>query len=231
VVRVSGQNEFFPIERRNPPGFDREVIDGFAALQRLRVETVPVQQWEELIPALQAGRGDLIAGRFTVTEARRKQIAFTREVFPTRAVVVTRKPTPRVTALEALRALRVGTPRGSSLTEAARQAGVPAAKLDDSIAPGTLPTALAKGQVEAVIMGVENAITAQRDDPALELGLFVGEPGSLAYGVRREDTNLLAALDRYLEALRGAPTWSQLVVKYFGATAPGILKLARGDAP
>lgn len=231
VVRVAGQNEFFPLERREPPGFDREVLEGFAGLHGLRLEAVAVSSWDELIPALQAGRGDLIAGRFTVTEARRRQIAFTHEVFPTRAVVVTRQPTPRVTTLAALRTTRVGTLRGSSLADAVRAAGVPAARVDDSIAPGGLPAALARGQVEAIVLGVENAITAQRADPSLELGLFLGTPGSLAYGVRRDDAQLLAALDRYLAALRAAPTWSQLVIKYFGATAPDVLKLARGSTP
>ncbi len=230
VVRVAGQNEFFPLEPRVPPGFDREVLDGFASLHGLRLEAVAVRSWDELIPALLAGRGDLIAGRFTVTDARRRQIAFTQEVFPTRAVVVTRQPTPRIVTLEALRAARVGTLRGSSLADAVREAGVPAARVDDGLPPGGLPEALARGRVDAIVLGVENAITAQRDDPALDLGLFLGTPGSLAYGVRREDALLLAALDRYVVALRASPTWSQLVVKYFGAAAPGILKLARGTA-
>jgi ABC-type amino acid transport substrate-binding protein len=229
VVRVAGHDDFFTIERRDPPGFDREVVEGFAALQRLRLQVVPVRLWDELIPALLAGRADMIAGRFTVTEERRKQISFSREVFPTRPVVVTRRPTPRVATLEALRQVRIGTLRGSSLAEAVRRAGVPASKTDDTLAPGTLPVALAKGQVEAIVLGVENAITAQREDPQLELGLFLGEPGSLAYGLRREDAALLSALDRYIDALRAAPSWSQLVVKYFGANAPEILKMARGD--
>ncbi len=231
VVRVAGQNEFFPLERRDPPGFDREVLEGFASLHGLRLEAVALRTWDELIPALQAGRGDLIAGRFTVTEARRKLIAFTHEIFPTRPVVVTRQPAARITTVAALRGARVGTLRGSSLADAVREAGVPTARVDDSIAPGGLPAALAKGRVDAIVLGVENAITARRDDAALELGLFLGTPGSLAYGLRREDALLLAALDRYVDALRAAPTWSRLVIKYFGASAPDILKLARGSAP
>jgi membrane-bound lytic murein transglycosylase F len=79
---VRGTDEFFPPKGGDRPGFDREVLDGFASLHRVRLEPVTVSSWDGLIPALLQGRGDVIAGRFTVTEARQKQVAFTSEVFP-----------------------------------------------------------------------------------------------------------------------------------------------------
>jgi ABC-type amino acid transport substrate-binding protein len=85
--------------------------------------------------------------------------------------------------------------------------------------------------VGAVVLGVENAISAQRADPALELGLFLGPPTSLAYAVRKGDVQLLKALDDYIENLRRTPTWSRLVVKYFGEMAPDVLKKARTESP
>lgn len=228
TVRVQGANEFFTVGG-SQPGFDRELLESFASLNGLQVEPVLVEGWDDLIPALLRGRGDLIAGRFTVTEARRRQIAFTREVFPTRAVVVTRQPSAPITTLAALRAARVGTLRGSSLAEAVAQAGVPAANVDATVQPGGLPQALARGRVDAVVMGVENAITAQREDSSLEMGLFIGPPGSLAWGLRPQDGTLIAALDAYIDNVRRSPTWSRLVVKYFGGAAPKILQRARAE--
>ena len=92
VMPLSATDEFFPVPAGARPGFDRAVLDGFTRLHRIELEVVPVEGWDNLIPALLQGRGDLIAGRFTVTEARLKQIAFTSEVFPSRNVVLTRKP-------------------------------------------------------------------------------------------------------------------------------------------
>jgi polar amino acid transport system substrate-binding protein len=214
------------VERR---GFDRELLEGFAALHRLKLQIVPETTWDELIPALLAGRGDLIAGRFTVTEKRRSQVDFCVEVFPTRAVVVTRRPHRAVHTLEQLRAERVGTVKGTSLAEAVAAAHVPSANVVDSISSGGLAQALRDGQVSAVILGSENAVTAQRDDAELELGLFLGAPGSLAYGVRKGDTGLRRALDEYVENLRRTPTWSRLVVKYFGEAALAVLHQARTE--
>jgi peptidoglycan lytic transglycosylase F len=228
VMPLSATDEFFPLPAGARPGFDRAVLDGFVALHRIKLEVVPVEGWDNLIPALQQGRGDLIAGRFTVTDTRLKQIAFTSEVFPSRNVVLTRKPHAPVATLEALREEKVGTIKGSSMAEAVRDV-VPAPNVDDSFPPGGLPGALVAGKVSAVVLGVESAIAAQRQDPAMELGAFVGPPRSLAYGVRKQDAALLQALNEYIENVRRTPTWSRLVVEYFGASAPDILRKVRSN--
>jgi ABC-type amino acid transport substrate-binding protein len=100
-----------------------------------------------------------------LTEERRRRIAFTTEVFPTRTAVVTRRPHRVVKTLEELRAERVGVVKGTSMAEAVESAAVPRASVDDSIPSGGGPAALKSGKVTATVLGVENAITAQRDDP------------------------------------------------------------------
>jgi len=227
TVLVNQQNDF--ISAQPGRGFDRELLEGFATLERVNLEMVAQSSWDALVPALLAGKGDLIAGRFTMTEGRRKVIAFTSEVFPTRNVVLTRKPHRVVTTLEEFRAERVGTVKGTSMAEAVAAAGIPGGNVDEAIPTGTLPAALKAGRVTAVVLGIENAIDAQRQDPELQLGLFLGPPGSLAYGVRKEDTGLRQALSDYIDNLRRTPTWSRLVVKYFGEAAPEILRKARQE--
>jgi membrane-bound lytic murein transglycosylase F len=220
------EDEFFPIPATAHTGLDRDVLEGFARLHRFKLEVVPVEGWDNLVPALLQGRGDVIAGRFTITEARLKQIAFTSEVFPSRNVVMTRRPHAPVQTLEALKHEKVGTIRGSSMAEAVK-AVVPASNVDDSIAPGGLPAALVSGKVTAVVLGIESAIAAQRLDPRIELGTFIGPPGSLAYGVRKADGALLSALSEYIDNVRRSSTWSRLVMQYFGEAAPDILRKAR----
>jgi len=228
VMPLSPKDEFFPIPAGARPGFDREVLEGFARLHRIKLEVVPVDGWDNLIPALLEGKGDVVAGRFTITDSRLKQAAFTSEVFPSRNVVMTRRPHPAVATLEALKQEKVGTIRGSSMAEAVK-AVVPASSVDDSFPPGSLPGALAAGKVSAVVLGIESAIAAQRLDPQIELGPFIGPPRSLAYAVRKQDTALRQALDEYIDNLRKTPTWSRLVVEYFGDAAPEILKKARSN--
>jgi membrane-bound lytic murein transglycosylase MltF len=68
------------------------------------------------------------------------------------------------------------------------------------------------------------------DRELLEAFASLGPPGALAWAVRKEDRALLAALDEYVTRVRHTPTWSRLVVKYFGDEAPEILRRAREEA-
>src|SRR5262245_49794989 len=90
AVLTNQRDDFF--SKEPGVGFDREVLEGFASLHKLKLEVVDVARWDALVGALKEGRGDLVGGRFTVTDARRKEIDFTQEVFPTRNVVMTRSP-------------------------------------------------------------------------------------------------------------------------------------------
>jgi membrane-bound lytic murein transglycosylase F len=222
------KDEFFT--DRAGVGLDRELLESFATFQKVKLVVVPVAGWDKLVPMLQEGSGDVVAGRFTVTEARRRVVAFTAEVFPTRAVVVTRKPHSVVGSVEELRKEKVGTVKGTSLAAAVTAAEVPPASVNDQIASGGLPAALKSGQVTAIVLGIENAITERRKDPELQVGAFLGPPGAIAWACRKGDATLLAALDDYIAGTRRTPTWGRLVVKYFGEEAPEILKRAREEA-
>jgi ABC-type amino acid transport substrate-binding protein len=219
--------EFYSLKPGSPPGFDAELLEGFAKLHRLKLQVVPQGGWDALIPALLDKKGDLIAGRFTATEGRRKTVLFTSEVFPSRNVVINRKPRKPVTTLEQLKGEKVGTNKGSSMAEAIAAAGVP--NVDDGLPPGAYDEALKSGRVTAALWGVESAIALQKDDPEIQLGMFLGPPLSLAYAVRKDEPELLRALNEYVENVRKTPTWSRLVVKYFGEAAPEILKKARAQ--
>lgn len=227
VMPDTKRPEFYSIRPGTAPGFDAEVLDGFVRLHRLTLEVVPQSGWDALIPALLDKKGDLIAGRFTATEGRKKVVLFTSEVFPTRNVVINRRPRKPITTLEQLKAEKVGTNKGSSMAEAIAAAGVP--NVDDSIPPGAYDDALKSGKITAALWGVESAIALQKDDPEIQLGMFLGPPASLAYAVRKDEPELRKALTEYIENLRRTQTWSRLVVKYFGEAAPEILRKARSE--
>src|SRR5262245_20532242 len=57
-------------------GFDRELLEGFARLHGVKLDLVKAAGLDALVPGLLQGKADVIAGRFTVTEARRKLIEF-----------------------------------------------------------------------------------------------------------------------------------------------------------
>jgi ABC-type amino acid transport substrate-binding protein len=219
--------QFLSLRPGSVPGFDREILEGFAHRHDVAIDFVAVPSWEVLLPSLQSGKGDMVAGRVTDTPARRRLADFTAEVFPTRVVVVTRRPRPAVAAAAELQALKLGTIPGTSMMEALGALGLPAQRIVP-VTAGALSHTLREGRAEAVVWAVEGAILAQRKDPELELGAFLGPPLSLAYGVGKNQPQLLAALNDHIQLVKQTGTWNRLVVKYFGAAAPDILAKARG---
>jgi membrane-bound lytic murein transglycosylase F len=222
LLAVTSAEETFFVADAPRGGFDWEMLEGFAKLHKVTLELVAVDGWDELIPALLKDRGDLIAGGFTATDGRRKQIAFTAETFPTRSVVVTRGRT--VASLADLKREKVGTIRGSFMLDDLAAAGVPPSAIDGDIETGQIPAALKSGRITAGVDGIEAALVAKAHDPELQIGPFVGAPASLAWGVRKPAAGLRTALDEYIANARRTPTWNRLAVKYFGPAAPEILR-------
>lgn len=226
-VRV---REFVDLDSKARPGFDIEILQGFARAHKLELKTISLSGWDKLVPALLKDEGDVIAGCFTDTDARRRHIQFTNAVFPTGTVVVTRKPHRVVNTLEELREEKVGTIRGTSMEDALTAAGVKG-KLDYTVLEQKdLSAALRSRELTAVAWGLEGAIAAANHDHDLQVGMMLGPPTALAYGVRKEDTELLAALNAQLSILRKTGVWQRLIVRYLGASAPRILK-GTGDTP
>ena len=223
VIAASGvQPEEFSFTPGPNPGFEREMIEGFARVERLKLEVLPGVGWDDRIPLLLRGAGDVIVG-LTETEPRRAQIAFTSETIPTRHVVVTHQPHAVIATVEELRKERVGVVVATSWAQAAADAGVPASNMQsfDEIEP--ILGALKAGRVGATVMSVSDFTLAAKRHPGLQMGVLLGPPEHQAWGVRKEDTELARAMSAYIENLRKTPSWSRLVIKYFGEQALNVL--------
>jgi membrane-bound lytic murein transglycosylase F len=230
VVLEERAPEFFSLKPGGNPGIDREILEAFGKSQGLKLDFVLVPAWDQLVPSLLAGRGDLVAGRVSNTEGRRKLIDFTNEVFPSRVLVLNRKPQPPIETLAQLAAQKIGAIKGTSMVEALQAAGIPASRVNTEFDVSTLMEGLASGQITAAVWAVEGAILAQRKDAAVQLGMFLGPPESLAYGVPKESPLLRAALNEHIRLVKQSGTWNRLTITYFGGAAPQILKRARDTA-
>jgi membrane-bound lytic murein transglycosylase MltF len=227
VLVAEASPQFFGWKPGTRPGLEREILQGFCRLQRIDLAIIPLAGRGALFAALVKGDGDVAAGGLAATSALDGTVEFSAEVLPTRHVVVSRKPARTVLTLEELRALKIGTVKGTAQAEAVAGAGVPDAQIDDTLPPDALLPALKAGKVAACVVGVEQALPAQREDPDLLLGMYLGGHVSVAFGLRKEDVQLRAALNEYIGNLRRSAAWNRLVLSYFGESAADILKAAR----
>ena len=222
VLRVIAQTgeapEMFRFSGSGEPGFEREMLQGFAALYDLSLEPVPVGTSADRIPALLRGDGDVIMG-IVDNPQRREQIAFTPEVLPAHHRVVTCAPAPPIQSVEEFRQAKVGVVDGTSWKDEAVAAGVPVEEMTLFPTRDRVFDALESGQVTATVMTTTDFLLAARSHDCLEGGVGLGAPGSAGWGVPKESPELLAALDAFISNYRAGSSWNRLIVKYFGDQA------------
>jgi ABC-type amino acid transport substrate-binding protein len=226
LVSADEQPEMFSLTQdAAAPGFEREILDGFAKAHNVKVEVVNVPNFEQIIPMLVKGDGDLIIGIID-TETRRRQITFTIETLPARHLLVNRKPAAPVEAAD-LKHAHFGVIQGTSWAEAAAAAGVPAANTSNYPDLFAVLAALQGGKVAATVMSAPDFALAQKRDGGLQGGAFIGPPASAAWGLRKSDKQLEDALNDHIFTMRGSVAWRQLVSKYFTPDALELFRRAR----
>lgn len=213
---------WFSIRKSESPGFEREALEGFARLHKLRFDAVPVARWEEAIPMLLRQEGDVLGG-ISVTPERRQLVDFSVELLPARSIVVTRRPRAPVRTLSELRAARVVIVPDTTWAEALEKAGVQTSRALRVADISAAVEAIQTGHADATVTGVVDFLLQRRKHRELEAGLALGTALSSAWAVRKGSPELRQALDAYLGELRRSPNWSRLLVKYFGDDAPAIL--------
>ncbi len=204
-------------------GFDIDIAK--ALCERMKVECEFVtQDWDGMIPALQAKRYDAIVASMSITEERKQSVAFTNKYYSVPSKFVVRKEAgiDDVSA-EGLSGKTIGAQ--SSTTESAYlEKAYPSASIklyptmDDAIAD------LAAGRIEAVLGG---AITlsdwlASPDrggaccafaGPDLKDPAVFGEGAGIA--IRKDDTDLVAKFNAALQEILADGTYKKVNDKYF----------------
>lgn len=186
----------------------------------------------ELIPALLAGRGDVVAAHLTITPERESQVAFVRgKENAVDELVVTHQGVTGLTSLEDLSGRTVEVLAGSSYVthlrdlnqrlEAAGKEPVEVREADPRLATEDLLELVNAGVIDITVaddyranlwLGVLPDIVV-RDDLVLNSG------GTLGWAVRKENPELLRSLEAVAPGLRrGSLIGNMLAKRYFGNT-------------
>ena len=204
LVPTGGERSLLP-RNGHPLDFERELAVEFAQSRDLDIVEISIPKRRDLVPALQAGWGDLIVAGLTVTEERAAQVAFTVPITHAREQIVTRSDDLALTSEADLAGRRLAIRESSAALPVARQLA--------SRHPGLVLDAVSE---ELDTEQVLYRVAAQRYDiaiadsnlvdavltyePELRAAFDVSEDRPQAWAVRREDTSLLAQLDMFLSA-------------------------------
>ncbi|ALF89861.1 MULTISPECIES: ABC transporter substrate-binding protein [Ralstonia solanacearum species complex] len=170
------------------------------------------------VPLLTAGKVDLIAANFTITDERRKQIDFSTPYFASGLQFIARKGVLKQPDDLKKDGIRLGVDKGTT-QEATLREGYPNARViayDDS--PLAL-TALRSGAIQAFAqdgakLGALLATLPNRSE--LEISPFVLTREYMGIGVPKGETQLADTVDRILQGLEKDGTAARIYDRWFG---------------
>lgn len=199
-------------------GFDIDLARAVAEKLSMEVEFKPID-WDAKEAELNGKRVDVLWNGLTITEERKKNIAFTRPYMENHQIIIV-KADSDIHDKAGLAGKNVGAQNGSSAVDAIEKDGQTAASFKELKKYGDNITALLDlevGRLDAVVLDevVGRYYTAKKPGQYRVLDENFGAE-EYGVGVRKEDTALLEQLDRALDELKASDTGAQISEKWFG---------------
>ena len=220
VITRNNSTTYF-IWRGKPVGFEYDLIAKFAREHDLSLQMVVPQRRDDLLRALNDGRGDVVAAPIAIANRRHPpSVRFTRAYMTHRDIFVTRRENRAVRSAEDLNARNVYARRSSiawETLEALLEAGVgfnlvavPEHLEDEDILERT-----ARGDFDIAVASERSIKVASlwRDD--IDGNLELGAPVEVGWAVRDGNNELLHQLNAFIEKEYREVEYNMLRTRYF----------------
>jgi polar amino acid transport system substrate-binding protein/arginine/ornithine transport system substrate-binding protein len=223
-LRIATEGTYAPWsyvdEQGKLTGWDVDIANALCEKMKVKCEVV-AQEWDGIIPGLNAKKYDMIVASMTVTEKRKQQVAFSKKYKNTTSQFVAEKGTFPDTSPEALKGKRIGVQRGSSqdafLTDNYKESEI--VRYDKTTDP---EMDLIAGRIDLMIANRVTSMVGFLTRPdAANYGLVgkeysggvLGEGNAIA--LRKDDTELLDQVNAALDEIFKDGTYDKITAKYF----------------
>ena len=211
---------FKPFEYKNGQnvvGFDVDLVREIAkdTNRSLQIEEI---SFDGLLPALQAGRIDLIAAGMTVTPERAKNAAFSTTYYSAAQRVVVPKTGSTVESVDDLKGKRIGVQLGTTGDTLAHK--ITGASVVQLPATSNVIQELNARRIDAAIMDNGPATQYLATNPNLTMLARDLTKEDYAIAIKKGNTELLKQVNDSITAMKKDGRYNALVKKHFGAAAP-----------
>lgn len=201
-------------------GFDVEIAKALCVEMEVECEIIS-QAWDGIIPALRAGRYDVIVASMSITEQRKEAVDFTDPYYVAGAALVAPIESDITYSPEGLDGKTIGVQRATTYAKLVQQM-FPSATLQTYDAVENHNLDLQSGRLDAVV-GQQMLMQTWLDSEAGSGFEFKGEsikdPEHIGAGagiaVAKGNPELLAALDAALDAIQQNGTYDAINANYF----------------
>ncbi|MFH1476937.1 MAG: transporter substrate-binding domain-containing protein [Verrucomicrobiota bacterium] len=198
------QDEQYLPRAGDPPNREVELAAGFCASLGVRPAAVFVEKRADLVRALLAGKGDLIASYLTPTETLKKNLAFSAPLFACRELIAGRLSTSTLKQIADLKGRTLAVQKDTAQWETAQALNRRYPEIRLRVLPETLSTdaildSLTAGKLDLILTDDYSLGIARQYRSDFKSVLDLGIERGLVWGARSGNVQLLAALDSYLK--------------------------------
>ncbi|GGB41871.1 ABC transporter substrate-binding protein [Roseibium aquae] len=200
-------------------GFDIDIANALCEQMKVECEFI-TQDWDGMIPALQAGKFDAVIASMSITEERKQKVDFTNKYYNTPPAIAVPKDSS-ITSVDGLAGAALGAQSSTTHSNYA-EAKIPQADLKLYPTPDEYKLDIANGRIDAVIddvvvlsewLSTEDGacckiLTTLTPDPVIN-----GEGAGIA--IRKEDTALRDMFNEAIIAIRENGKYKEINDKYF----------------
>jgi arginine/ornithine transport system substrate-binding protein len=226
TVRIGVEGAYPPFSYVTPSGelagFDIDIAKALVKAMGAEVELV-AQDWDGIIPALLARKYDAIIASMSITEERKKKVAFTNKYYNTPAKFVCKKGAIQTFSREAIKGKNVGVQRATihdryltdnygSDVNIKRYGTQDEAYLD--LVAGRVDMLLADSiALSDGFLKKPEGKDFQFIGPDLTDKRWFGEGAGIA--IRKQDTDLVELFNEAIKKIRADGTYQKIQDKYF----------------
>jgi membrane-bound lytic murein transglycosylase F len=181
------------------------VAEAFASSHGLRPELVLVSSFAKLIPALEAGKGDIIVANLTINDQRLKKISFSVPVDHVKEMIVVSKNNDSIKTVADLNGKKVMVNVGSTFWHALqwlkknKYPAIDILSAPDHTNREQLLDILVTGDIDATIMddNLVDIFESYRND--IKVAINFSSQRNIGWGIRKNAVQLVSEINRYLQ--------------------------------
>ena len=218
VLKIGTEGTYAPFTYHDATGklvgFDVEI--GEAVAKNLGVKAEFLEgKWDGLIAGLDAKRYDTVINQVGITEARKAKYDFSEPYIASKAVLIVKGDNTEIKGFSDLKGKKSAQSLSSNFGKIAQEAGaelVGTDGFDQSI------QLVLNGRADGTINDSLSFLDFKKHKPDANVKIAAEQENADFSGIiiRKDEPELLAAINKALEAIKADGTYKQIADKYFG---------------
>ncbi len=221
TLKIATEGAFEPFNFTDPSGavkgFDIDVTNAACAKAGLTCEWVR-QDWDGLIPGLLAGKFDAVSASVSITDERKKRVAFTAKLYQTALRYVAKTGAFQTADAAALKGKSIGAQRATIAASYLQKADMGAdIKLYDT--QDAMRLDLQAGRIDALLADevatTRGFLTKPEGQGFATFGTPIKVGDGIGIALRKDEADSLNKLDQGITAIHQDGTFQRLSAQYF----------------